>query len=259
MPRRQPPCPYHGTLQSFVQHFLIEIWLVSKTDPSKTLCVLDMTKRWQAWLSPRPSRRSNIAAEAEFTAVHGSALIQSFNDADTGRWHVVETHYVGNKLARDGKSGPPLHIHIKQVEYFEVMQGVMAVDINGTQHRLTRESGRVTVPRGARHRFWVHPDSQEDLVFRFDTDPQDVDNIFDERYLKNSLGYIADCGREGLVPSFPQLLLMNIDHGTVFTPPFWLPIWMLVAFHHVVGYWIGGRILGYKSSYPEYSDDPRAR
>lgn len=67
---------------------------------------------------------------------------------------VRETHYLSKKVVREGKSGPPLHIHLRQDEHFEVQQGVLGVVVNGKKHAVTKDDGRISVPSGARY-VWI--------------------------------------------------------------------------------------------------------
>ena len=66
-----------------------------------------LPRSWQLWLSPRPLQRTNTSAQSAILAEHGAALFE-FKKDDDGSWVVVETHYMDNKLVREGQSGPPL-------------------------------------------------------------------------------------------------------------------------------------------------------
>jgi hypothetical protein len=95
-----------------------------------------------------------------------------------------------------------------------------------------------------RHRFWAHASTKEDLVFKVWVDPQDVDYGFDENFMRNISSYTRDCERENVAPSIFQILLFMYHSEIVLTPPFWLPLWILVGLHHVSAYWIGAGLLG---------------
>lgn len=182
------------------------------------------------------------------------AALFEFKKEDDGRWVVVETHYMHNKIVREGRSGPPLHIHLQQTEYFEVQQGVLGVVKNGQEYKLTADSGTVSIPPGTRHRFWAHASGTKDLVFKCWVHPQDLDHSFDESFLRNFVGYIRDCQKAKIEPSIFQLVLLGYNSATVSCPPFWVPIWILTAIHYVLAYWIAAGLLGYEPSYPEYSE-----
>ena len=66
-----------------------------------------MVHSWQLWLSPRPLERSKTSHQTAVLAADDAALFE-FKKEDDGRWVVVETHYMDNKIVREGRSGPPL-------------------------------------------------------------------------------------------------------------------------------------------------------
>ena len=96
-----------------------------------------------------------------------------------------------------------------------------------------------------RHRFWSHESATESLVFYGWTNVQNRDNILDQNFLRNLQGYDADCHRANLKPSVFQLILFAYHTSTVLSPPFWVPLWLLVGIHHVLAYWIAQGLLGY--------------
>ncbi|KAK3320795.1 hypothetical protein B0T19DRAFT_478005 [Cercophora scortea] len=216
-----------------------------------------MVYAWQLWLSPRPPQRTDTSQDAAVLGMHDDVLYNFRTDAD-GRRVVQETHFIKNKSVREGLSGPPLHIHPAQDETFLIKQGVFGVIKNGERLRITKESGPVTIPAGARHRFWAHEDGTEDLIFEFwmDPGPQDLDRSIDERFMRNFAGYLRDCAKAGLEPSVFQLTLMLHHSGIILSPPFWVPLWILTVLSYIAGNWIGAGLLGYKASYPEYAVEP---
>jgi mannose-6-phosphate isomerase-like protein (cupin superfamily) len=205
---------------------------------------------WQLLLSPRPTRRTNISSEPVVFGVNGTIQYEFLRE--DGRDVVRETHYMSKDTVRKGLSGPPLHIHLRQAEFFHVQQGVLGVHKNGKVHAITANDGPVEIPAGERHRFWAHPSGTEDLIFKVWVDPEDLDKGFDETFMRNFTGYLRDCERDKIAPSIFQILLFIHHSDMVLTPPFWLPIWFLVGLHHVFAYWVGAGLLGYKTSYPEY-------
>lgn len=96
-----------------------------------------------------------------------------------------------------------------------------------------------------RHRFWSHPSNQEDLVFKVWAEPQGLENSFDERFIRNLIGYQRDCHSAQLAPSVFQLMLISYDCATLATPPFWMPLWLLGSIQYILAYWVGGYLLGY--------------
>lgn len=69
--------------------------------------------------------------------------------------------------------------------------------------------------------------------------------MLDGNALRNMQGYLADCHRANMKPSVFQMMLFAYSTSTVLTPPFWVPIWLLVGIHHVLAYWIAQGLLGY--------------
>ncbi|KIA75780.1 hypothetical protein HK57_00394 [Aspergillus ustus] len=220
-----------------------------------------MARPWQLWLSRRPLRRTGVPWQqaGSLLSAHGAALFEFLRDND-GRWVVRETHYINNEIVRRGESGPPLHIHWLQNEYFQVEQGVLGLVRNEQVIAATKDDGVIEIPAGTRHRFWAHAqtaDKNEDLVFRVWAEPQ-YPGTFDENFLRNFVGYQRDCQQAGLRPSVCQLILFSYHSATLGTPPFWMPLWVLKMVHYVLAYWVAERLLGYKAEYPEYTN-PVAR
>ncbi|CAN8104647.1 unnamed protein product [Discula destructiva] len=183
----------------------------------------------------------------------GDATLYTF-PVHKGHRAVRETHCLSKDIVKVGKSGPPLHIHLRQAEIFEVEQGVLGVIRNGVEIAVKKEDGPVLIEPGVRHRFWAHPASNEDLVFTVWVEPDALDRGFDESFMRNSAGYMKDCEKHGLAPSIFQISLFMYNADIFLTPPFWVPIWFLAGLHYFLGYWVGAVLLGYRTSYPEYSN-----
>lgn len=66
-----------------------------------------MVASWQLWLSSRPGRRTDTAAQPSVLTAGDNMLYEFTREAD-GRRTVKETHYMDKKMVRDGLSGPPL-------------------------------------------------------------------------------------------------------------------------------------------------------
>ena len=90
-------------------HSLLISQLFSPT-PSldKNSSITKMVRSWQLWLSPRPPQRTNTSNQSAILAADGVALFEFKKENNDGRWVVVETHYMDNKIVREGRSGPPL-------------------------------------------------------------------------------------------------------------------------------------------------------
>lgn len=66
-----------------------------------------MVAAWQLWLSPRPTRRTNTAAQPAVRTA-GDIIRYNFTEEDDGRHVVKETHFIRKQAVRNGNSGPPL-------------------------------------------------------------------------------------------------------------------------------------------------------
>ncbi|KAK3995688.1 hypothetical protein QBC44DRAFT_233523 [Cladorrhinum sp. PSN332] len=205
-----------------------------------------MAYRWQRWLSPRPQPKPHPPGST-MPSFLDTALYEFIYEED-GRFVVKETHDASNKLVREGKSGPPLHIHVDQTEYFQVLQGTLAAVKGNEEVSITKDDGVLAIPNGTRHRFWAHSsinDTKEDLVFKVWAEPQPMERGFDESFLRNCVGYMRDCAQQGIQPSPFALVLIGSASGTVFVcPPFYVPLWILKSVQYVLGDLIGRRILG---------------
>ncbi|KAK4221862.1 hypothetical protein QBC38DRAFT_491180 [Podospora fimiseda] len=213
-----------------------------------------MVNQWQQWLSPRPQPTPHPPGST-MRSFLGTALYEFLYEED-GRFVVKETHYANNKLVREGKSGPPLHIHVDQTEYFQVLQGALGAARGNETVRFTKDDGILVIPKGIRHRFWADSsinETNEDLVFKCWADPYPMQPGFDESFLRNFIGYMRDCTTQGIQPSIFSIALIGLSSGTLFIcPPFYIPVWILKSVQYVLGDIIGRRILGYQEAYPEY-------
>lgn len=52
-----------------------------------------------------------------------------------------------------GGTAPPAHLHPAQEEHFEVLEGRLHVELDGTDHELTA-GDTIDVPCGSKHRMW---------------------------------------------------------------------------------------------------------
>ena len=70
-----------------------------------------------------------------------------------------------------------------------------------------------------------------------------------------------DCQAQNVPPSVPQLLLfLHSGEVSVALPgPKWVMQWASWGLGIVVGKWLGGHVLGLKSSYQEYYDENMVR
>ncbi|KAL4875386.1 hypothetical protein BJY04DRAFT_224053 [Aspergillus karnatakaensis] len=215
-----------------------------------------MAWAWQQWLSPRPQQRTKNNTQSSFPHLGDAALYEPLSRAD-GTWYVRETHNIENPLVRAGLTGPPLHIHRLQNEYFKVEQGTLGVVKNGVEYAVSKDDGVFHIPAGTRHRFWSHKSGTETLVFNVWLDPcTEVDHILDVNFLRNLSGYVDDCLKNGLKPSLLQIILFSDNASSLLCPPMlnWMPTWLLIPVHRALALWAEA-VLGYEKSYPEYTRD----
>ncbi|KAK6210533.1 hypothetical protein LQW54_006141 [Pestalotiopsis sp. IQ-011] len=214
-----------------------------------------MARAWQRWLSPRPLLRTNTSTQNTFYSAGGMARFDIIPEKDNS-WSLRETHYIEHPRVKAGLSGPPLHVHFRQDEHFQVEQGVLAAIVDGKEFALTKHDGVLSIRAGSRHRFWSPPSSTESLVFHGWADPcKDVDHILDINFLRNIVGYVADCDKAGISPSIFQIILFYQDASSLWTPSAlnWMPLWIISMIHYVAAYGIAMTLLGYKTSYAEYT------
>ncbi|KAJ9603163.1 hypothetical protein H2200_012458 [Cladophialophora chaetospira] len=150
---------------------------------------------------------------------------------------------------------PPLHFHMYQTEDFEVVSGLGRWFIDG-EPILVKPGESVHIPMGAFHRFENASEDGEDLVTSFRLDEQNFEK--EERFFRNFFGYIEDAYKAGQQPSLFQLwLFLNSVDAPVVLPGLgeksnFLARQASWLFMFIGGVVIGGWVLGYKATYPEY-------
>ncbi|KAH4116037.1 hypothetical protein HBH64_047200 [Parastagonospora nodorum] len=212
-----------------------------------------MVWAWQEWLSPRPKQRTITTTQTAFPHLGDAALYEPLSKPN-GLWVIRETHYIKDPIVKAGLSGPPIHLHLTQDEFFKIEQGVLGAVKDGVEYAVTKDDGVFCIPKGTRHRFWSHKSGTEDLVFTVWLDPcTETDHLFDVNILRNLTGYMNDCKKLGVALSPWQLLLFFEDASSILIPPAlsWMPNSMLTWVHHGLA-WYAESVLGYKRTYPEY-------
>ena len=147
---------------------------------------------------------------------------------------------------------PPPHYHLLQDEHFTVVAG------GGTWHLWDRsvhlsKGDVIVVPARAWHWFEGDPSVEEplEIAVSYQADYE----AMEERFFRNTFGYLADCRDQGIPPSVFQLMVFfmhNFMPPGIKTPgPEWLNLLFNTFFMLVVGS-IGQFLLGYHASYPEY-------
>ncbi|KAF2014434.1 hypothetical protein BU24DRAFT_481891 [Aaosphaeria arxii CBS 175.79] len=163
-------------------------------------------------------------------------------------------------LLRLREHEPPPHFHYLQVEYFQVIEGSLYVDVGPNRVLLTHNDDELPVPPWVRNRTIPGPLSNDQQVTKFllsgpapkGKESRMLDYIFYENYYR----YMDEMVSTGQAIDFIQILCMFDAGGSCIMLPWWVPCGMLVsrALGVVVGRWIGA-ILGYQPYYREWTTD----
>lgn len=141
-------------------------------------------------------------------------------------------------------ASPPLHVHDKQVECFEVVRGTMGYLVNGTQGLAVPQDTAVDplcVLPGIPHTFWIGDNSTElEIVVTLSPALQG------EKFFRTLAGFQADFEFE---VSMLQILL-TFSHGDIRLAEFPKPIWGAVTLLTEV---IARYFLGFEPFYTEYT------
>ncbi|KAJ5758749.1 hypothetical protein N7520_005905 [Penicillium odoratum] len=213
----------------------------------------------------------HVSAGSNPVVKFGGALVTEFLEPPPGRCFAFrqkyclkppmdENHPDYDKIneALNHPSGPPLHFHPFQNEYFRVEQGRMCVEMDGVLRTLTPADGEVMGRAGSIHRFYIAPDSTEDMIIILSASDSGLDYQLDRVFFENWYGlwhdYLVHEGKMDLIQ-----LLCTYDAGDAYLlPPAWLPnrVRKLIGYWGgvIVGRWIG-RLLGYKPFFKEYTTD----
>lgn len=136
----------------------------------------------------------------------------------------------------------PLHKHMKSEERFEVLEGWLGVLIDGKQHVL-QVGEEVLIPPGTPHTFW----NAGEGPLRFITDVKPPGRL--QTYWETVFGLAED----GKVNSsgLPNLLQLAVIASLADSYDPRAPVVVTKGLIAVLG--SIGRLMGYKSSYPQYS------
>jgi mannose-6-phosphate isomerase-like protein (cupin superfamily) len=157
----------------------------------------------------------------------GGALVTEFLEPPPGRsfcfrqtYRLKPTVGVDNadyeriNAALHHPSGPPLHFYPFQNEYFRVVQGRMCVEIDGVLRTLTSEDEEVVGRAGTIHRFYIAPDSTEDMIIILSASDNGMDYQLDRVFFENWYGiwhdYLVHEGKFDLI----QLLCVKFPLST---------------------------------------------
>ncbi len=119
-----------------------------------------------------------------------------------------EGRYAVFHLVAPPMSGPPLHVHTREDEFFYVLDGELVFEVDGVRHTV-REGGSVGLMRGTPHRYQNFTDRDARLLIV--TTPGDFSNFFEE------LSAITPAG--GL-PDREKAVVLDAKYGiTTLGPP----------------------------------------
>ena len=119
-----------------------------------------------------------------------------------------EGRYAGFHLDAPPMSGPPLHVHAREDEFFYVLEGELVFEVDGVCHTV-RAGGSVGLQRGTPHRYQNFTEHTARLLIV--TTPGDFAHFFEE---------LSAITPPGGLPSMEQLLSLDAKYGiTTFGPP----------------------------------------
>ncbi|KAI8624751.1 hypothetical protein F5Y19DRAFT_304950 [Xylariaceae sp. FL1651] len=173
------------------------------------------------------------------------------------------------RVAAVAAQKPPLHFHPYQEEYVEVLEGRLAVEVEGVEHVLSPRSGEFKLQPWCNHRLYSpvaevggQATSQDDewdgekTVFLLSG--QDTDEMFrlDTVFFENWYAYQDLIVVKGEKIDLVQVMSMFDAGGSYLSLPTWIPFSRTIArgLGIVVGRWIGG-LLGYQPFFRKWTTD----
>ncbi|KAI9841067.1 MAG: hypothetical protein M1837_001038 [Sclerophora amabilis] len=132
----------------------------------------------------------------------------------------------------------------------------MGIERNGIQHKVLPGDGEVSAKAGDVHRFFIHPDSTEDMTVYLSASDSGNDYQLDRIFFENWYGYWHDALLFDKRLDWIQFLSIQDGGDAYIVPPAWVPFRRTVGYWGsvVIGRWIGG-LLGYKPFFREYTTD----
>jgi len=204
-----------------------------------------------------PPRRTNISSQKSFTSSDGAVTTEFLTPENSDGELMIRQTFHLKKIQEIRNTGKEPEIifhreifHWDKTEAFTLERGKLASHCEGRFH--TYYSAVISFEA---YPGWSH-------IFEVYSDRDDEDGVVTrklengEKFFRNLLGYLDDCQRANVQPDIFQLLLILHDNQTSLTVPK-IPAkirkffgkWIL---GYIGGKIIGEKILGYKSSYPEY-------
>ena len=168
----------------------------------------------------------------------------------------------------DDIPGTGLHWHETHTEYLEVVEGYALVTIGDRTAVFTKDDGVITIPRYTIHQYMRADKTEEgkagkemDLVVQEWTEPADGDK---EVFFRNILSLLMDreSTLKGNLSMFLSIMVVAWAHDNY--PVFWEGpgllertnkerVMRLVTYSLMGSLASIGRLIGYRSDYPEYA------
>jgi quercetin dioxygenase-like cupin family protein len=145
-------------------------------------------------------------------------------------------------ILQAGGIGPPEHIHPHQEERFQVVSGTMGVRVGGRE-QILHAGESVDVPAGVAHIWWNAGNDELHQITEFRPALQ-LETFFETFF---GLARDGKCDKVGQ-PKFLQIAAMCPEYDIYLSRP---PIPIQKALFAVLG--PIARLVGYRSSYPQYS------
>lgn len=211
-----------------------------------------------AFLRQRLPDRRNIAEVNDFSGLdidgQKSFHISLRHSAVPGGWSQTQT-FPKSFQGRASFYTPPPHYHLLQDEHFRVLSGQGIWHLWDNKIVRVGAGGQISVPSRAYHWFENDTDSDEPLVVEYWYDKEYAE--MEERFFKNTLGYLADCIRHGQNTSKVQMCvfaawnLMPLAIIKLEALPHSIALVINTLLTAVVAF-VGEFLMGYQRSYHEY-------
>ncbi|KAF2657852.1 hypothetical protein K491DRAFT_714143 [Lophiostoma macrostomum CBS 122681] len=147
---------------------------------------------------------------------------------------------------------PPQHFHYAQVEYFQVLEGALYIDVGSERILLTPESDELPVNPWVRNRVIPGPLSETTPITKFLlSGPASTTNrMLDYTFYENYYRYMDQMVSGGQPIEMIQILCMFDAGGSCVALPWYVPFNMIISrlIGVVVGRWVGS-LLGYQPYY----------
>ncbi|KAJ2996567.1 hypothetical protein NUW58_g929 [Xylaria curta] len=205
------------------------------------------------------------------TAFEGGIVTRVINHPhDTSRVFAYEVtfHLRHPRVAAVAAQKPPLHFHPYQEEYIEVLEGRLAVEVEGVEHVLSPGDSEFKLQPWCNHRLYSpvtdvtevkgYDDGWDGEKTVFLLSGQDTDEMFrlDTVFFENWYAYQDLVVVKGQKIDLVQVMSMFDAGGSYLSLPTWIPFSRTVArgLGIVVGRWVGG-VLGYQPFFKKWTTD----